>query len=291
MATTHHRGRAFDSPRERLLAGLPVTERRLSLNGVPTTVLEAGEGAPVVLLHGPGVYGAHWLSTIPALATTRRVVAPDLPGHGESGLFAGPPDPGPWSAWLDDLVECTCAAPPTLVGSLLGGAIAARFAADDGNRLAALVLVDTLGLTDFRPTADFGAALTDYMSAPGPLTYDRLWAQCAFDLAALRARLGERFDLAKAYTLDRLAAPGRLEALLGVMGRLGVPAIPRDLLARITVPTTLIWGRQDRATPLSIAEEAARRFGWRLLVVEDAADDPALDQPEAFLAALQSVLP
>jgi pimeloyl-ACP methyl ester carboxylesterase len=254
-------------------------------------VLEAGEGAPVVLLHGPGVYGAHWLSTIPALATTRRVVAPDLPGHGESGLFAGPPDPELWSAWLDDLIECTCAAPPTLVGSTLGGAIAARFAADHGDRLAALVLVDTLGLTEFRPTADFGAALTDYLSAPGRLTYDRLWNQCAFDLAALRDRLGERFDLVKAYTLDRMAAPGRLEALSGVMGQLGVPAIPRDLLARITVATTLIWGRQDRATPLSIAEEAARHFGWSLLVVDDAADDPALEQPEAFMAALQTVLP
>ena len=75
-----HRRRTFESPRERLLAGLPVTERRLSLNGVTTAVLEAGEGAPVVLLHGPGAYGAHWLRTIPTLATTHRVIAPDLPG-------------------------------------------------------------------------------------------------------------------------------------------------------------------------------------------------------------------
>jgi pimeloyl-ACP methyl ester carboxylesterase len=87
-------GRTFENPRERLLAELPVIERRLSLNGVTTAVLEGGEGSPVVLLHGPGGYGAHWLSIIANLATTHRVIAPDLPGHGESGMFAAPPDPG-----------------------------------------------------------------------------------------------------------------------------------------------------------------------------------------------------
>ena len=285
-----HDGSAPESPRARLLAGLPATDRRLSLNGVTTAVLEAGGGAPVVLLHGPGSYGAHWLASIPALARTHRVVAPDLPGHGESGMFAGPPDPGLLSGWLDDLIECTCPVPPVLVGSTLGGAMAARFAGDHGDRLAALVLVDALGLTEFRPTAAFGAALTDYLSAPGPLTHDRLWDQCAFDLAALRPRLGPQWDLLKVYTLDRMGAPGRLAALQSLMGWLGVPAIPHDILARIAVPTTLIWGRHDRATPLSIAEEASRRFGWSLRVIDDAADDPALEQPEAFMTALQAAL-
>jgi pimeloyl-ACP methyl ester carboxylesterase len=285
-----HQGRTFESPRERLLAGLPVTERRLSLNGVTTAVLEGGEGAPVVLLHGPGGYGAHWLGVIPNLATTHRVIAPDLPGHGESGMFAGPPDPGLLSGWLDDLIECTCAAPPVLVGPTLGGAIAARFAGDRGERLAALVLVDALGLTEFRPTREFGAALTDYLSAPGALTHDRLWNQCVFDLTTLRTRMGEQFDLIKAYNLDRVDAPGRRAAVRSLMEQCGAPAIPLDILARIAVPTTLIWGRHDRATPLSIAEEASKRFGWHLRVIDDAADDPALEQPEAFMTALHAAL-
>ena len=53
-----------------LLAGLPVTERRLALAGVSTAVLEGGDGPPLVLLHGPGAYGAHWLQVIPELAAT-----------------------------------------------------------------------------------------------------------------------------------------------------------------------------------------------------------------------------
>jgi pimeloyl-ACP methyl ester carboxylesterase len=284
------RAGTLESPREHLLAGLPVTERRLSLNGVATAVLEGGEGAPVVLLHGPGAYGAQWLRIIPDLATTHHVIAPDLPGHGESGMFAGPPDPGLMSGWLDDLIECTCAAPPVLVGSTLGGAVAARFAADHGERIAGLVLVDALGLAEFRPTAEFGAALGEYLSSPGSLTHDRLWEYCAFDLGALRARMGEQFDVIKAYNLDRVDAPGRLAALRSLMDQFGAPAIPPDVLARIAVPTTLIWGRHDRATSLSVAKEASERFGWPLRVVEDAADDPAFEQPEAFLAALRATL-
>jgi pimeloyl-ACP methyl ester carboxylesterase len=283
-------GRTIESLRERLLTGLPVTERRHSLNGVTTAVLEGGQGAPVVLLHGPGAYAAHWLRIIPTLATSHRVIAPDLPGHGESGMFVGPPNPDLLSGWVDDLIECTCGVPPVLVGATLGGAIAARFAADRGERLAALVLVDALGLTEFRPTPEFGKALTDYLAAPGALTHDRLWNLCVFELTTLRNRLGEQLDLIKAYNLDRIESRERLVALRGLMEQFGAPAIPLDILARIAVPTTLIWGRHDRATPLSVAEEASRRFLWDLRVIDDAADDPALEQPEAFITTLRAAL-
>jgi pimeloyl-ACP methyl ester carboxylesterase len=54
--------------REQLLACLPVTERRLQLAGVSTAVLEGGDGPPVVLLHGPLGYAAHWMRVIPGRA-------------------------------------------------------------------------------------------------------------------------------------------------------------------------------------------------------------------------------
>ena len=58
---------------------------------------------------------------------------------------------------------------------------------------------------------------------------------------------------------------------------------PAEELARISVPTTLIWGRHDRQTPLAVAQQASTRFGWPLHVIEDAADDPAFEQPAAVL--------
>src|SRR5215218_7920687 len=75
---------AADELRRRLLAGAPVTERRLELAGVSTAVLEGGEGPPVMLLHGQGGWAGLWLPVIAGLVGAHRVVAPDLPGLGAS---------------------------------------------------------------------------------------------------------------------------------------------------------------------------------------------------------------
>src|SRR6266545_2784373 len=114
--------------RAQLLAGLPVTERRLQVAGVSTTVLEGGAGPPIILLHGPGDFAGMWMRVIPDLVTTHRVVAPDLPGHGTSALVDGRLDADGLRAWLSGLIERTCAAPPVLIGHVLGGAIGAHFA-------------------------------------------------------------------------------------------------------------------------------------------------------------------
>jgi pimeloyl-ACP methyl ester carboxylesterase/ubiquinone/menaquinone biosynthesis C-methylase UbiE len=281
---------AGEGARERLLAGLPVTERRLRLNGVSTAVLEGGDGPAVVLLHGPGEYGAKWLRVIPNLVTTHRVIAPDLPGHGTSEVIDGSPDADRMLAWLDDLIECTCPTPPALVGHVLGGAIAARFASDRRERLSRLVLVDALGLAAFQPAPDFALALTEFISEPTEETHDRLWSRSAFDLDAMRNRMGERWEWIKAYNLDRARTSGLQAAQHSLMEQFGMSAIPPADLARIAVPTSLIWGRHDLATQLPIAQAVSTRYGWPLHVIENAGDDPPMEQPEAFLEALRAAL-
>jgi pimeloyl-ACP methyl ester carboxylesterase len=56
------------------------------------------------------------------------------------------------------------------------------------------------------------------------------------------------------------------------------------------VATTLIWGRHDLQVPLATAETAATLYDWPLHVIDNAGDDPALEQPEAFLNALHTAL-
>jgi pimeloyl-ACP methyl ester carboxylesterase len=279
-----------DDPRERLLAGLPVTERRLQLAGVSTAVLEGGDGPPVVLLHGPGGYAAHWMGVIPGLVPTHRVIAPDLPGHGASEAADGALGAERVLGWLGELIERTCVSPPAVVGQLLGGAIAARFAIDRGDSLNQLVLVDTFGLTEFQPVPEFGFALRQFLAQPTEATHQDLWRHCAFDLDGLRRRMGERWKPFEAYNLERASTPSVQAALATLMERFGTPAIPAPDLARIAVPTTLIWGRHDRATPLSVAEAASARYGWPLHVIENANDDPPVERPEALLDALRATL-
>jgi pimeloyl-ACP methyl ester carboxylesterase len=283
--------RPGEGARERLLAGLPVAERRLILAGISTCVLEGGDGPPIVLLHGPMGNATHWMGLIRGLVATHRVIVPDLPGHGASGVAGeGPIAVDRVMAWLSELVARTCNTPTVLVGQLLGGAIAARFASNEGRSLSRLVLVDAFGLRPFQPAPEFASALSTFLTQPTESTHTGLWEHCAFNLHALRQRMGAQWSPFEAYNLDRARTPSVQAALAALMAGFGAPEIPSSDLARIAVPTTLIWGRHDRATPLSVAEEASRRYGWPLHVIDDCNDDPPIERPEALLRVLHGVL-
>jgi pimeloyl-ACP methyl ester carboxylesterase len=280
---------AATEPRARLLAGLPVEERRLDLAGVSTAVLEGGDGPPLVLLHEPGSFAAHWLRVIPELVKARRVIAPDLPGHGASGT-TDELDADRVLNWLGALIAQTCDSPPTVVGHLGSGSIAARFAVAHGDRVRSLVLVDSFGLGRFRPQPGFALALFRYVARPTPRTYGGLMQRCTADFAGVRAGLGERWEPFEAYTLDRARSPEGKAALRVMMRELAVPAIRPGDLERLGVPTTLIWGRQDPVNRLRVAEAASERYGWPLHVIEDAGDDVTIEQPVQFLRALDDAL-
>ncbi len=274
------------SARERLLEGAPVRERTLDLAGILTPVLEGGDGPPLVLLHGPGEHAPKWAPVLPSLVTDHLVVAPDLPGHGGSRV-SGELDAERVMAWLDALIAQTCPTPPVLVGQTLGGAIAARFAADHGSRLAGLVLSDTLGLVPFAPAPEFARALNEFLGQPNAATFAGLWERCAFDLGRLRRRLGEWWDHYEAYTLERIAGGEVLGAMHALLETFGSAPIPPEVLERIAVPTRLIWGREDLVTPLAVAEAASARYGWPLEVIERAADDLGMEKPEEFAEILR----
>ena len=274
----------MDSPRERLLSGLPVADRRLQLAGVSTAVLEGGDGPPIVFLQGE--FAAVWMRVIPDLVATHRVVAPDLPGLGESQLTDGPLDLDALLTWLGELIEQTCALPPVIVGKGPGGALGARYAVEHGDRIGRLVLVDSLGLARFRPGPAMALTFMGVLLRPTERGLERSFRRyCYVDLDGTRTAMGESYDAMVAYALDRFRTPSVKAAMRSLMKQLAAP-IPR--LDRVAVPTTLIWGRHDVGVPLAVAEAASVRHGWPLHVIDDARDDPAVERPAAFLAALQA---
>ena len=282
------RSSTADDLRERLLAELPVTERRLSVAGVSTAMLEGGHGPPLVFLQAE--FAAVWMRVIPELVRTHRVIAPDLPGLGASHVPNGPPGVDTVLTWVGELIEQTCRTPPVLVGKGAGGAIAARFAVDHSDQLQALVLVDTYGLARYRPALGMAFTFTGVMLRPTERGLERGFRNyCFVDLDGVRGEMGERWEAMAAYALDRFRTPAVRAAMRRLMRPLASAIPPHDLV-RITVPTTLIWGRHDRGVQLNVARLASERYGWALHVIEDARDDPAIEQPQAFLEALRTAL-
>jgi pimeloyl-ACP methyl ester carboxylesterase len=278
-----------DDVRRRLLAGAPVTERRLELAGVSTAVLEGGDGPPVVLLHGQGGWSGMWLPVAADLVATNRVVAPDLPGLGASQVPGGPPDADRVLAWLGELIRRTCPSPPALVGASLGASIAARFAIAHPDRLTRLALVGAGSLARFRPAPGVALALVRFIARPNERTQRGFLRQIAVDPARVRALNGDRWEASQAYLLELARTPSVRAANRRLLRELGTRAIPPPELARIAVPTSLIWGRHDRVMRLRIAEAASARYGWPLHVIEDAGHF-SIEQPEAFRAALRAAL-
>lgn len=271
--------------RDRVLAELPVEQQRVDVDGVSTSLLHGGEGPPLVLLQGliqSG--GAVWFRVLSHLVKSHRVIVPDLPGLGESEP-ATRLDPKGVAAWLSELLSVTRAERPILVAHSAPGAFAARFAIAHPDQLRQLVLVDSAGFG--RPQLGFLLAALRSARRPGPQTFERLMRRVMHDPEKLRADGGERLAAFNRYVLTRAAAPSVKDSMRRYATRSNLKTIRDAELRQIRVPIALIWGRHDRALPLSIAEATSARLGWPLQVIDGAGHLPHVEQPDAFVDALR----
>ena len=108
------------------------------------------------------------------------------------------------------------------------------------------------------------------------------------DVDATRQRDAGWYDAFVDYTRARARIPHVKQTMRNLIATQTKPIADREL-DRITVPTTLLWGRHDRMVPLSVGEAAAARHGWPLRVIDHAAHAPHIEQPEAFVEALTEI--
>jgi pimeloyl-ACP methyl ester carboxylesterase len=231
-----------------------------------------------------------WGRVIPHLVAGNRVVVPDLPGHGRSGVPANRLDAAAVVEWLRDLIAGTCAEPPTLVGHSLGGGIAARFAAEHGDEVGRIVLVDSTSLGLFRPAPGVIVAIMRFGARPSPVTHDRFLRQVMVDPERAGAEWGTRWSALEAYDIALAAQPSVSAAADQLGRRVAARRISRDKLETIAVPVSLIWGRGDRLMRFGIAERASARFGWPLYPIDECGHGPHIERPDAFLEALRAAM-
>jgi pimeloyl-ACP methyl ester carboxylesterase len=274
--------------RDRLLAGLPVTQRRLDVGAVDTSVLEAGEGPALVLLHG-GIEcgGAYWAPVLARLAQAHRVVMPDVPGLGESAPMDRL-DVEAFTDWFDDLLDQTRCEQPTLVAHSLLGGVAARYAVRRAASLGRLVIYAAPGVGPYRMPVALMYAAIRFAVRPSARNAERFDRFALLDIDATRAQDPAWFEAFQEYTRLRAAVPDVKRTMRWLI-RYGTQEVPYDDLRRIAVPTSLLWGRHDRMAPLHLAERASAALGWPLHAIEGAAHVPHIEQPAAFLRALSAI--
>ncbi len=129
---------------------------RVTLPGGALAYTAAGAGDPLLLIHGLGGTRRTWRYVIDSLAATHTVIAPDLPGHGESDPPAGDYSLGAHAAALRDLLVALGHPQATVVGHSLGGGIGLQFAYQFPERTERLLLISSGGL---------GAELTPMLRA------------------------------------------------------------------------------------------------------------------------------
>ena len=216
---------------------------------------EAGDGPPLVLIHGsgPGVSGwANFRGNLPAFADHFRTLVLDLPGFGKSYSCEGSPLMAAPQAVLDFLDGMSLTSVP-IVGNSMGGNVASRIAALNPDRVSRLVTIGGVGFGLFSPSPPEGIKLlVQFVEDP---TRERLvtWMESmVYDPAILTDEFVEMrwqaaiepaalADVRRMFNAKILAAMRRRNAHVG--DQVG-------LLAKIEAPTLITFGRDDRVTPL-----------------------------------------
>ena len=241
--------------------------------------VEQGSGPVVVLLHGFPLNRVMWAEQIRTLSESHRVIAPDLRGHGDS---PAPDAVYTMEAMADDVVELLDGlgvVEPVVVGGLsMGGYVALAMALNHPSRLRGLMLIDTRAAAD-SPEAAKGREETAraVLDAGHPRAVVEAMIPKLFGKSTLKDH-PERVDPMRA-EMEKTSASGVAGALRGM----AIRPDRRGDLARITVPTLVVVGKEDVIAPPDEARAIAEGLpDGRLEVVPDAGHLSPLENPQAF---------
>lgn len=253
--------------------------RSVSVDGLRWPYLDGGPpDAPVILLvHGFGADKDTWLLYAGAFTRRYRVVAPDLPGFGEGTRN---PDlrysAAAQARRLHDFVAALGLDGFHLAGISMGGYISALYALEHPEQVSSLVMFDNAGIqTDAR------SPLRDLVDAgDNPLT-----VRTTEDLEAMIELITHRPPWIpgafKRYFLRRCMADADLHDRIfwGLAGEIEEHPL-NDRLAALTMPTLIIWGRNDKLFPASVVEVMTAGIpDSKAVVLDKTGHAPTIERP------------
>jgi pimeloyl-ACP methyl ester carboxylesterase len=260
------------------------------LHGKRVAFRRAGAGPTLVLIHGITNSSQSWEPAMRLLARDFDVIAPDLPGHGESDRQRGDHSLGGHACVMRDLLHVLGVARATVVGHSLGGGVAMQFAYQFPDMVERLVLVGSGGLGREVSPLIRSAALP-FAEQVLPLLTARPLIEAGSAIAGLVGRLGFKpgADLAEVSrgvaslgdTERRAAFVRTVRSVISPLGQ-RVTATDRLYLAA-ELPTLIVWGDRDPIIPVEHGRAAhALLANSQLEIFEGAGHFPQLDDPYRF---------
>lgn len=269
-----------------------MTRHLTRVSGVHLHWAEAGRGRPTILLHGVCDSHRAWRKVVPALARTRRVLVPDLPGHGLSDRPDAPytVDWYGWmvGAWIDSLGLRSF----DLVGHSFGGGVAQMLLLTHAGRMDHLALVGSGGLGH---EVSFALRLWSALRSAERVAQPFVARGTRLALASLLPG-SDPEDVAFMSWMNAMPGTGRalsrtVRSAIGWKGqKLQLFDRAEDLPQKLP-RMALFWGNRDTIIPVEHAKAlVARMEHVTLTEFEGCGHWPQLEQPEAFTVALAAFL-
>ncbi len=272
------------------LMGLKFCQTYYRVGEYRIRVLEAGEGEPLIFLHGTGGHAEAYTRNLAAHAEHFRVLAIDMLGHGYSDRPDIDYNIDLWSDHLIALLDVIGAQQALLSGESLGAMVAAWTAIRYPERVKKLVMnTGILAAPNAHGRAELKDALERSRKAAGHLSKEAVQARMAWLMAEPDKTLtAELVDI----RYQIYAQPGMLP-IMGkiantVLGGIGDDAwcerwVNPAAMQKIQCPTLVLWTRHNPGQPVALAEQAMQHIpDARLVVLENSAHWPQWEEPEAF---------
>ncbi len=266
------------------------TERLHERRGTRIRLFSAGEGPALLLLHGLG--GAAWnFDALAPLLRGRRLLIPDLPGHGGSGPLPAPSLAG-FADALADVLDAEGVERTDVFGHSLGGVVALRLALRWPERVRRLILAAPAGISSATRFAEATLALAGLIE-PGRIAGRR--ADRIARSRRLRRLVFGLFEVANPDVFSERAVHGFLRGPTMHTDALGAGLAlsaddPRRDLDRVRCPVLLLWGARDRQVPIEDGFEYARRLRAPLRAIADCGHLLIAERPEVCARAVLDFL-
>lgn len=270
---------------------MEIHSKFVTVDGLRIHYLEAGVGdRVVVLVHGGGLDNASlsWELLIPELAKKARIMAPNLPGYGESDKPEVTYDLAFYNEFFPKFMDAIHVDQVDLVGISMGGAISLGYVLKYPLRVNQLVLVDSYGLQRKTPLHKLSYL---FVNIPGvrALTYWSMksrWVTEYFIKMILKRPGSVTKELVDAI-YQQLKIPGVTRAFSDFQNAEltweGLKTVYMDRLHEIKAKTLVIHGGKDTLVPLAASEEAHSFIqGSEMIILDGCGHWPQRDNPEEF---------